>query len=137
MPDDENAVKLQNAYLILGDILVIAVIAIIGFASHGTLGDSRARMLATLIPFMVAWFASATPLGAYDHRLSLGKGIWRPLWAVILAAPLGGWLRGVWLQTPVQTTFVGVMIAFLLLGMCLWRLLYNYVIYPRVVNSHG
>lgn len=124
----------QKIFLIFGDILVIAVIAIIGFASHGTLGSSGMRMLATLVPFLAAWFASAIPLKALDPQLIQGKGIWRPLWAVILAAPLGAWLRGIWLQMPVLTTFVLVMIAFLLLGMFLWRLLYNFLIYPRIIK---
>jgi len=124
----------QNTYLVIGDTLVIAILAIIGFASHGTLGSSGTRMLATLIPFLAAWFASAIPLRAVDPLVSQGKGIWRPLWAVILAVPLGAWLRGIWLQMPVQTTFVLVMIAFLLLGILIWRLLYNFVLYPRISN---
>lgn len=123
--------------LIIGDILVIIIIAWIGFASHGTLGSSGTRILATLIPFLAAWFASAFPLRAFDPQVSQGKGIWRPLWAVILAAPLGAWLRGIWLQTPVQTTFVWVMVAFLMVGVFVWRLLYQFVIFPRIINRHG
>lgn len=126
--------KHQKNILIIGDILVIAIIAIIGFASHGTLGAGGGRMFATLIPFLAAWFASAIPLRAYALDTTLGRGIWRPIWAVILSAPLGAWLRGVWLQMPVQTTFVLVMIAFLLLGIILWRLLVQFVIFPRIIN---
>ena len=123
----------RDLFLVGGDILVITLVAVIGFASHGTLGSSGGRLLATLIPFLVAWFATAIPLHATDPQAIQGMGVWRPIWAGVLAAPLGAWLRGLWLQTPVQATFVFVMMAFLILGMLLWRLFYNYVIFPRLI----
>lgn len=124
----------RKLFLVVGDILVISLVAIIGFASHGTLGSSVTRLLATVIPFLAAWFASAIPLQTFNIQAARGSGIWRVIWAVILAAPLGAWLRGVWLQSPVQTTFVFVMIAFLLLGLFAWRLFYNTVIFPRMID---
>ncbi|HWQ83140.1 MAG TPA: DUF3054 domain-containing protein [Anaerolineales bacterium] len=121
----------SNLILIFGDTLVILIIAMIGFASHGTLDSSGGRLLATLVPFLVAWFASALPLQALDPQATRGWGIIRPAWAVILAAPLGAFLRGIWLRIPIQATFVLVMAAFLLLGLLLWRIFYNYLIFPR------
>lgn len=127
----------RTLILIAGDTLVILIVAGIGFASHGILGSSGSRLFATIIPFLVAWFASAFPLQALNPQATQGKGLWRPLWAVVVAAPLGAWLRGIWLQTPVLTLFVLVMVAFLLLGLCLWRLFYNFLLFPRLSDSHG
>jgi hypothetical protein len=118
-------------YLFVGDILVISLVAITGFATHGTLGSAGVRLLATLIPYLVAWFVAATPIKALDPDATQGWGLWRPVWAVLLAAPFGAWLRGIWLQLPVQTTFVWVMLAFIALGIIIWRLFYNYVIFLR------
>ena len=127
----------RTRILIAGDTLVILIVAGIGFASHGTLGSSGNRLLATLIPFLAAWFGSAFPLQALNPQATRGWGLWRPLWAVVLAAPFGAWLRGLWLQTPVLTLFVLVMVAFLSLGLLIWRLFYNYVLFPRLSDSHG
>lgn len=132
-----NKMKRRRLILIIGDSLVILIVAVIGFASHGTLDSPGSRLLATLIPFLAAWFATAIPLQALDPQATQGVGLWRPGWAVVLAAPLGSWVRGLWLQTPVLTTFVLVMVAFLLLGLLLWRLFYNFVIFPRLNDSHG
>lgn len=123
----------RNLYLVAGDIMVITLVAVIGFASHGTLGSSSGRLLATLIPFLMAWFAAAIPLHATDSQATQRQGLWRLVWAGVLAAPLGAWLRGLWLQAPVQTTFVFVMMAFIILGMIVWRLFYNYIIFPRLL----
>jgi hypothetical protein len=55
-----------------------------------------------------------------------------------LAAPLGSWLRGLWLNSPVQPVFVAVMLAVGGSAFLLWRLLYALVMRQKdVPDSHA
>ena len=66
-----NRSKLQRYYLIIGDILTLAVVTVIGFASHGTAGTAGSRMLTTFIPLLAAWLLIAPHLKVYDHDVPL------------------------------------------------------------------
>jgi hypothetical protein len=114
----------NRTYLLLaGDAVVIFVVAVVGFLSHS---ESPLvwvnRFLATWIPFTTAWIAAGIGLGLYaDDDYSFG----RLILAALLAAPLGALLRGLWLGTVVQTTFVLVMTGVLGLGMIVWRWIWS------------
>jgi hypothetical protein len=111
-----------------GDILAIALVTIIGFASHGELGNAGARMLTTFIPLLVAWGMTAPFLGAYDlQRTTNLHQIWRPFWAMVLAGPLAAWLRGVMLNAPIIPIFVLVLTGISALGMAAWRAVYAFL----------
>ena len=72
--------------LILGDIITLAIVTVIGFASHGTAGSAGLRMLTTFLPLVVSWFLVAPFLGAYDpQRVKDLHQVWRPFWAMVLA----------------------------------------------------
>lgn len=119
----------QQKILILGDILVLAAITVFGFASHGTAGSAGLRMLSTFLPLLAAWFLLAPYLGVFDlTRASDVRQVWRPFWAMILAAPLAAWMRGVWLDAPILWLFVVILGGFSALGLLAWRLLFALVV---------
>lgn len=111
--------------LVVGDTLILALVTIIGFARHDELATAGWRLLATFIPLLTAWLLVAPHLGAFDLRLTSElRQLWRPVWAMVLAAPLFGWLRGVWLYAPVLPIFVAVMGGVSALGIFAWRLIF-------------
>jgi hypothetical protein len=123
----------QISVLLSGDVITLALVTGFGFATHGTLDTAGFRMLTTFIPLLIAWMAAAPFLGAYDPERALdARQLWRPLWAMILAAPLAAWLRGAWLNAPIMPVFVLVLGGFSALGMLAWRALYALVIARRL-----
>jgi len=111
--------------LLVGDILVLAVVTAVGFASHGTLGSAGSRMLSTFLPILVGWFMVAPFLGAYDpERASDWRQLWRPFWAMVLAGPMAALLRGFWLNSPILPVFVVVLGGISALSLLAWRLIY-------------
>jgi hypothetical protein len=123
--------------LLAGDALAFALVTIFGFASHGLLETVGLRILTTFLPILAAWLLVAPHLGAFDTQLVLtARQLWRPLWAIALAAPLAAFLRGVWLGTPVQPVFVAVLAGVNGLAILIWRVLYI-LLATRMKQSHG
>jgi len=111
--------------LMVGDILTLLLVTIYGFARHSTLDTAGVRMLATFLPLLVAWFLIAPHLGAFDlQRAAELRQVWRPVWAMLLAAPLFAFLRGLWLNTPIVPIFVLVMGGIGAVALLLWRMIY-------------
>ena len=82
--------------LAAGDTLVIALVTVIGFATHGEANTSvLPRMAATFLPLAFAWFLAAVLLRLFDPQtVSRPDQLWRPLAAIIFAGPLAaGWKR--------------------------------------------
>ncbi|RME86608.1 MAG: DUF3054 domain-containing protein [Anaerolineae bacterium] len=116
-----------KAALILGDVIAIAIVTVIGFASHGELGSASLwRLAATFFPLTLSWFLVAPWLGLFDPRTTAqARLLWRPAWAMLLAAPLAAFLRSLMLGgLPVLPLFVAVLGATSALGMSLWRALW-------------
>jgi hypothetical protein len=111
--------------LILGDLFVVLLTTLAGFANHGELQPAAFdRMAATFLPFAAAWLLVAPWLGCFEARWTSGLAhLWRPPLAALLAAPLGAVLRGLWLGAPVLPVFAVVMGAVLGAAMFVWRLL--------------
>lgn len=119
------------ALLIVGDIITLVLVTVIGFASHGTLGSAGARMLTTFFPMAVAWFLVAPVVGLYDLKLiSEPRNLWRPVYAMLLAAPFAAWLRGILLNSPILALFVAVLVGTGALAVFLWRVIF-YLFYSR------
>jgi hypothetical protein len=119
--EKRNSRKAQIGIL-LGDMIVLAGVTVFGFASHGAASTAGSRMLTTFIPLVVGWLLLAPHLGAYDlARAEDARQLWRPLWAMLLAAPLAAWLRGAWLRTPIQPVFVFVLGGVSALSLLAWR----------------
>ena len=121
----ERSRLVQPIILLAGDILVLAVVTVIGFARHRELASSGARYLTTFIPLVVAWLLVAPFLGVFDpQRVANPRQLWRPFWAMVLAGPMAGWLRGVLLNEPIQPVFVAVLGGISALALLAWRSLY-------------
>jgi hypothetical protein len=113
--------------LIAGDILTLAIVTVIGFASHGTAGTAGARMLTTFIPLTVAWFLIAPHLLVYrKEKVYDIRQLWRPFWAIILAAPMAAWLRGLILGSPILPLFVIILGGTSAIAVLLWRVIFWY-----------
>lgn len=124
------------AILVGGDILVIALVTLVGFATHGELGTAGARMLTTFLPLAAAWFLVAPFLGAYDlERMRQPSQLWRPIWSVILATPLATWMRGAWLNAPILPLFVLILAGVSALGILVWRAIYTLVICWKMIPN--
>ena len=118
----KKSINLERATLITGDIITLAIVTVIGFASHGTAGTAGSRMLTTFIPLVIAWFIIAPLLHSFDREVYLDiKQLWRPLLAMILASPMVAWLRGVLLNSPILPLFVIILGGVSAVGILLWR----------------
>lgn len=113
--------------LVLGDIIALAIITIIGFATHGETDLSfLPRMLTTFIPLLVSWFLIAPWLGLFNVQItSAPRQLWRPLLAMLLAAPMTAVLRAGMLDTVALPLFALILGGSAALGMLLWRGLYS------------
>jgi hypothetical protein len=133
----QNRSNLRRYYLIIGDILTLAVVTVIGFASHGTAGTAGSRMLTTFIPLLAAWVLIAPHLEVFNQELALdGRQLWRPFWAMVLAAPMAAWLRGLLLNSPILPVFIIILGGVSALGIIAWRGLY-WLFMTRVKRSDG
>jgi hypothetical protein len=117
---------MKNYILVLGDIIALAIVTIIGFATHGETGLSFIpRMTTTFFPLLVAWFLISPWLGLFNSEVvSNLKLFWRPVLAMLLAAPLAVILRAAMLNAaalPLFTLILGLTSA---LGMLIWRTVY-------------
>lgn len=115
--------------LILGDILAIALLTLIGFATHGETDLSfLPRMAALFFPLLISWFLLAPALGLFQDELtSIPKQLWRPALAALFAAPLAAVLRVFLLNAPIIPIFAAVLAATSALGMVVWRAMYYFL----------
>jgi hypothetical protein len=112
--------------LIAGDILALAIITVIGFATHRETDISfLPRMLTTFIPMVVSWFLIAPWLGTFNPQIiSDPKQLWRPPLAMLLAAPMTAILRAAMLNAVALPLFTIILGGSAALGMLIWRGLY-------------
>ena len=117
---------MNKSILILGDLIAIALVTLIGFATHGEADVSFVpRMAAIYAPLSISWFLLAPSLGLFQpETTSLPKQLWRAAWAMLFAAPLAAVLRGFLLNAPVIPIFAVVLALVSALGMVLWRALH-------------
>ena len=111
---------------LIGDVLVLVLLTVAGFASHREL-DAGLRMLTTLLPFLLAWVWVVPWFGLYDQAtLTDFRRTWRVPWAGSAAIPLGAFLRGVLLNRPILPIFVLVFLGLSSLVFTLWRAVYAF-----------
>jgi hypothetical protein len=115
--------------LILGDALAIAIITIIGFATHDEVGFLfLPRMAAIYFPLSISWFLIAPALGLFQREVTSNpKQLWRPALAAFFSAPLAAVLRGFLLNAPIIPIFAAVLAGTSALGMVIWRALYLFL----------
>ena len=115
-------------FLLVGDVLTLGLVTIFGFATHGTFGTAGIRMFSTFIPLVIAWLLVAPHLDAFNPQVMKDyRNLWRPFWAMVIAAPMAAWLRGVWLNAPILPVFVIVLGGFSALGLLAWRSIYLFI----------
>ena len=123
--------------LLAGDVITLALVTLVGFARHNELGTAGARILSTFVPLMIAWLLVAPHLGAFDlQRTTDLRQLWRPFWAMVLAAPFAAWMRGAWLNAPILPIFVVVLGGVSALAVSIWRLIY-WGVFSRGRSRHG
>mgnify|MGYP001827818578 FL=1 len=105
-----------------GDVAVLVVLTIIGFASHSTL-DETLRLIVTTAGVLVAWAVVAPWFGAFNTATIVRwTAVWRVALAWMIAAPVAGFLRGLILDLVVSPTFILVTIAVNGAALVAWRL---------------
>lgn len=122
--------------LLAGDIATLALVTLVGFATHGTAGSAGTRMLTTFVPLVIAWLLVAPWLGVYtEARATDWRQAWRPFWAMVLAGPWAAWLRGAWLNAPILPLFVVILGGVAALAILAWRLVFAF--FTRRTVAHG
>lgn len=122
--------------LIAVDALILLVVTLVGFAFHHTLASSGGRPLSTWLPWTAAWLLVAPYLKAFDEdAIRDFKQVWRPFWAMILASPIAGFLRALWLGNQVIPVFVVAFGGIAALSILAWRLLYAAAVHRK--DNHG
>jgi hypothetical protein len=110
----------------LGDLLAIALVTVIGFATHGETDLSfLPRMAALFFPLSLSWLLLGPGLGLFRaDTVRNARQLWRPALTALFAAPLAAVVRGLILNAPIIPIFAVVLAAVSALGMALWRALY-------------
>src|SRR3970040_857103 len=118
--------SMSKRVLILGDIFVIAITTLVGFATHGETDISfLPRMAVVFFPLVIAWFLLAPWLGLFrDEIIHNARQLWRPALTAFFAAPFAAVLRGLLLNAPIIPIFALVLGATSALGMSVWRAIY-------------
>jgi hypothetical protein len=114
--------------LVIGDSVVMGMITIIGFVSHGELDTaSLPRMMTTFLPLLAGWFLTAPWLGLFDLQKPQYSYIWRVPLAMLLAAPLTAILRAAVLDATALPLFTLVLGGSSTIGMLIWRTLWRWI----------
>jgi hypothetical protein len=115
--------------LILGDILVIAILTFIGFATHGEADVSFIpRMGAAFFPLLIGWFLMAPWFGLFDEQVTSNlKLLWRVLLAMLFVAPFASILRSAFLHGAALPIFTLVLGGTNALAMLVWRAIFTFI----------
>jgi len=110
--------------LLAGDGLVLLAVTLAGFENHSSsLGGGR--WLTSYVPLIIAWSLVAPWLGNYQPRIwQQPWQAWRALLAMVLAAPLAGFLRAVLLNGTVIPIFVVALGGVSALSITTWRVIW-------------
>jgi hypothetical protein len=118
------------ALLIGGDLLVLLLFTWVGRSSHSLPSTGISAGLATAAPFIISWFLIAPWFGLFQAGVSQTwrKLIPRLLLVWLIAGPLAGLLRALFLGRPIPEgivpTFVVITTLVAGLFMLIWRLGY-------------
>lgn len=112
--------------LFAGDSLAIAILTLIGFATHGeTELVFLPRMAVVFFPLVTGWFLLAPWLGLFQEEIiHNARQLWPPALAALFAAPFAAVLRGLLLNAAILPIFALVLGAACALGMFIWRASY-------------
>jgi len=112
--------------LIIGDVVIIAILTYIGFATHGETSLSYIpRMGTSFFPLMIGWFLLAPWFGLFDEQITSNtKNLWRIALAALFSAPLAAVLRSFLLGNSVIPIFAAILGLTNAVGMIFWRWIY-------------
>ncbi len=116
----------KKSILILGDIVTLAFLTLIGFATHGETGTSfLPRMAVIFFPAVFAWFALAPWLGLFEEPVTdFPKNLLRIPLAFLFVSPLAVIIRSALLNAPALPLFALIFGGSNALGMMVWRAIY-------------
>jgi len=118
----------SKAILLVGDVFVVVVLTLIGFASHDELNVSYIpRMGATFFPVLVAWLGLASWLGLLDESfVSAPRPFWRITFAALYSSMMAAFLRSLVLRADdIPVGFLFGLGGASVVGMNVWRWLYT------------
>jgi len=120
---------MKKSILIFGDMLAILLTTLVGFITHGELkAEFLLHMIAAFVPLTVAWFLLAPWFGLFQQDItSDSKQLWRPILAMLFAAPLAVVIRGLILNSAIVPIFALVFGATSAVGFVLWRGIYFFL----------
>ena len=115
--------------LYVGDTVAILFVTLIGFITHSETDLSfLRRFLAAFVPLTAAWFLLAPWFGLFvSDVISNPKQLWRPLLAMLFAAPLAVVVRGLILNAAILPIFAIVLAVTSAFGLAVWRGLYVFL----------
>lgn len=122
--------KNVDRWQIVGDVVMLLAFIIIGEQDHGFLDDPAIvwTVLRALIVFGLPWLVAAVwcralaPVG----RDTYWRWLLATLQALLIALPLGIWLRALWLdRAVVPTLFISATLGFGTLFILGWRAVYG------------
>ena len=113
--------------LLAGDGLVLLAVTLVGFERHSS-DLAGGRWLTSFFPLLIAWGLVAPWLGNYEPcNWQQPYQAWRALLAMVLAAPLAGFLRAVLLNGTVIPIFVVALGGVAALTMTAWRVIWAWL----------
>ena len=118
----------NRIFLILCDLLVLGIITLLGFATHGELSTaSLPRLLTTFMPLLAGWFLAAPWLGLFEPQKRKFTFLWRVPFAMLLAAPLTSVLRAALLNETALPLFTLILGSSAAIGILIWRALWGWM----------
>ncbi len=117
---------MKRAILISGDALAIAVITLVGFATHGEFSLAFIpRMAASFIPLCVGWFLLAPSLALFQEPVERAHSeLWRPGFVMLFVGPFAALLRSIALGDSVIPSFAVVLTLTTSIALTVWRLVW-------------
>ncbi len=114
---------MKRRTLIIGDILALALITLIGFATHGEFSFAFIpRMAVSFIPLCIGWFLLAPSLALFQEPVErTASELWRPPFVMLFAGPLAALVRSIVLGDTVVPSFAVVLTLTAAIALTLWR----------------
>lgn len=119
----------KKTILILGDIISLAILTVIGFATHGETGFSfLPRMGVIWLPMLFGWFVLSPWFGLSDEQVIISpRNLWRIILVMLFVAPLAATVRAALLGAAMLPLFPLILGGSNAIGMMVWRWIYIFI----------
>jgi hypothetical protein len=117
----------------LGDAAVIVLFAFVGRDTHREHGNYLFGTLGVAAPFLIGWYLSAIPLGAYsaDAFRRIRLDLIRTARSWLVGGVIGLIIRSFQEGRPVHVAFIAVALSVVLVWLTVWRLVHFRVFASR------